>query len=133
MLTLTKLKEQNMQNNPVCYWEIASHYAEKTAEFLKKVFDWNMEYDETTGIYDFPEKPSENAFSGGGTFTLRKAKLPFLTVYIKVEDIHEKVKQIEENGGFIVIRPEEVVKGILVCLFNEPSGVTLGMIQKIKK
>lgn len=30
--------EDYMQKNPVCYWELASHDAEATVEFLKKVF-----------------------------------------------------------------------------------------------
>jgi predicted enzyme related to lactoylglutathione lyase len=34
-----------MSNNPVIYWELASHDAPKTVEFLKKVFDWDFAYD----------------------------------------------------------------------------------------
>jgi predicted enzyme related to lactoylglutathione lyase len=32
-----------MSNNPMIYWELASHDATKTVEFLKKVFDWDFE------------------------------------------------------------------------------------------
>ncbi|GAG72652.1 unnamed protein product [marine sediment metagenome] len=54
-----------MEANPIVWWELASHNAEKTADFLKK------------------------------------AKLPF------------------ENSS-----------GSRICLFNEPSGVTLAMLEK---
>ena len=76
----------------------------------------------------------ENAahFAGGGVFTLRKAKLPFLTMYIRVDDIDAKAKHIEELGGFIVIAPLDISKTSRICLFNEPSGVTLGMLQRIR-
>ncbi|MBN1643826.1 MAG: hypothetical protein JW856_03305 [Dehalococcoidales bacterium] len=119
-----------MQKNPVCYWELASHDAKKTTEFLKKVFDWEDEYDKKTGIYEFPAGEVKTAFAGGGVFTLKKAKLPFLTIYIRVDDIDTKAKLIEEHGGFIVEAPFKINAHTKICLFNEPSGVTLAMLEK---
>jgi uncharacterized protein len=69
----------------------------------------------------------------GGVFTLRRAKLPFLTIYIKVDDLDAKVKLIEKNGGTIVDPPLDLPGGSRICLFNEPSGVTLAMIQSAQK
>ena len=57
------------------------------------------------------------------------AKLPFLTIYIKVEDIDEKAELVKDHGGFIVEKPFDIGGGYRICLFNEPSGVTLAMIQ----
>jgi hypothetical protein len=67
--------------------------------------------------------------NGGAIFTLRRAPLPFVALYICVEDIHEKAKLIRENGGLIVDPPAELVPNEWLCLFNEPWGVTFGMIQ----
>jgi len=120
-----------MSNNPVICWELASHDASKTVEFLRKVFDWNFEYDARTTIHELPVELTR--VQGGGVFTLRRAKLPFLTIYIKVDDLDAKVKSIEENGGFIVDPPLDLPGGSRICLFNEPSGVTLAMIQSAKK
>jgi predicted enzyme related to lactoylglutathione lyase len=119
-----------MPNNPIIYWELASHDAMKTVEFLKKVFDWNFEYDARTTIH---ELPVELTPVQGGVFTLRRARLPFLTIYIKVDDLDVKVKLIEENGGFIVDPPLTLPSGSRICFFNELSGVTLAMIQSAKK
>jgi predicted enzyme related to lactoylglutathione lyase len=119
-----------MQKNPVCYWELASHNAEKTTDFLKKVFSWEPEYDEKSGIYEFAAGEEQKAFAGGGVFTLRKAKLPFLTIYMRVKDIEAKAKLVEKHGGFIVEAPFEISPGTKICLFNEPSGVTLAMLEK---
>jgi uncharacterized protein len=120
-----------MSNNPVIYWELASRDASKTVEFLRKVFGWDFEYDARTTIH---EQPAElTPVHGGGVFTLRRARLPFLTIYIKVDDLDAKVKSIEENGGFIVDPPLELPGGSRICLFNEPSGVTLAMIQVAKE
>jgi len=40
---------------------------------------------------------------------------------------------IEQEGGFITIEPVEIPGGSKICLFNEPSGVTFAMIEKIKE
>lgn len=123
-----------MQKNPVIYWEIASNDAEKSVKFMNEVFDWDFKYDEKTTIHEFLAGDGQKAFVGGGIFTLRKAKLPFLTIYILVDDIKVKAKKIEEKGGFIVIPPEQVTPGgPMICLFNEPSGVTLAMLQRTSK
>jgi predicted enzyme related to lactoylglutathione lyase len=119
-------------NNPVVYWELASHDAAKTAAFMATVFGWTPEYDSDTTIYEFPAAESSQAFSGGGVFTLRRAKMPFLTIYIKVDDIEARARLVEANGGFIVEAPHKISPRTKICLFNEPSGVTLAMIEKIK-
>jgi predicted enzyme related to lactoylglutathione lyase len=119
-----------MSTNPVCWWELASHDAKRTVDFLKKVFDWNLTFDEKLGFYLMPTSKSERqAFGGGGVFTLRKAKLPFMALYIRVDDIEDKARLIEASGGFIVEGPFEIQSGAQLCLFNEPSGVTFAMIQ----
>ncbi len=118
-----------MQRNPVCYWELASNDAEKSINFLKEAFDWEIEFDERLGIYEVPAGDGPNGFNGGGVFTLRKAKLPFLTIYVRVDDIHSRADKIERLGGYIVEPPHEIPGGASICLFNEPSGVTLAMVQ----
>ncbi|MDP8240941.1 MAG: hypothetical protein P9X24_17770 [Candidatus Hatepunaea meridiana] len=122
-----------MRNNPICYWELASHDADKSVAFFKKVFGWNFEYDTQIGIHELPVTAGSDDFKGGGIFTLKKAKLPFLTIYIRVEDIESKVKLIEQEGGFIVIESFELPSGTKICLFNEPSGVTFGMVESANK
>ena len=80
--------------NPVVYWELASQDAKKTTKFLQEVFGWVSEYDPESTIYEYPTGQSADLFSGGGVFTLRRAKLPFLTIYIKVKDIEQKARLV---------------------------------------
>jgi predicted enzyme related to lactoylglutathione lyase len=119
-----------MSGNPIVYWELASSNAEKSVEFFKKAFGWDFEYGKATTIYELPNEI--NQFRGGGAFTLKIAKLPFLTIYIEVDDVKEKAKEIEHLGGLVVIQPIEINPGVHICLFNEPSGVTFAMLQKRK-
>jgi len=118
-----------MQKNPVIFWELASHDMQKTVQFFQDVFEWKIEFSERLGFYIIPEISPPDETMDGGIFTLKKAKLPFLTVYILVDDIDKKAKIIEDNGGFIVEGPMEIPSGSRICLFNEPSGVTFAMIE----
>jgi uncharacterized protein len=115
--------------NNVCFWELATHDDEKSVTFFRKLFDWDIQWNEKVRFYTiFPDK-GEKGFEGGGIFTLKKAKLPFLTIYINVDEIEEKARRVVELGGYIVEEPFEIREGTKICLFNEPSGVTFAMIE----
>jgi predicted enzyme related to lactoylglutathione lyase len=118
-----------MKENPVCFWELASYDAEKTVDFLRKLFAWDLSFDSRLGFHTVDSGEQRQQFDGGGVFTLSKARLPFLTLYVRVADIQAKARQVEELGGAIVEPPFEIPGGARICLFNEPSGVTLAMIQ----
>ena len=115
--------------NPVIFWELACHDAEASNEFFKKIFDWDIELIPNTILYGVNSRNEDMGISGG-IFTLQKAKLPFLTVYILVDDIEEKAKLVEENGGLLHGPPKEIIKGSKICLFSDPSGVTFAMLQQ---
>ena len=52
--------------NPVVYWELASHDADKSSRFLQDVFGWQMEYDPATTIHEAPGNLAEGSCPGGG-------------------------------------------------------------------
>jgi uncharacterized protein len=120
-----------MGQNPIVWWELASHDAAKSIAFFCEVFGWALEFDESAGFYVYSaDSHDQSAFAGGGIFTLRRARLPFVALYIAVEDIEAKARQVVEAGGFIVEAPFEIDSGSKICLFNEPSGVTFAMLQR---
>jgi predicted enzyme related to lactoylglutathione lyase len=118
-----------MQTNPVVFWELASNDMEKSVTFFREVFDWQIDFNERLGFYLIPETTPKQESLEGAIFTLKRAKLPFLTIYIQVEDIDAKAALVEEKGGFIVEEPFDISPRSRICLFNEPSGVTFAMIQ----
>ena len=117
-----------MQKNPIVFWELASHDAEKSVKFFEDVFEWEIPMNDRLGFYTTSADPDGGAIDGG-IFTLKKAKLPFLTLFIQVEDIGVKARKIEECGGNLIEPPHTLDSGASICLFNEPSGVTFAMIQ----
>ena len=116
-----------MQLNPVVFWELASYDMEKSVQFFRDVFDWRIDFNDRLGFYIIPESTPQGESMEGGVFTLKKAKLPFLTLYIQVDDMDNKARLIEEKSGFITEGPREIPGGSKICLFNEPSGVTFAM------
>jgi len=121
-----------MQKNPVVFWELASYDMEKSVEFFRHVFNWRIDFSERLGFFIVPETSVPGESMDGGIFTLERARLPFLTIYMQVENIQEKAKHVEENGGWIIEAPFELPGGSKICLFNEPSGVTFAMIEPKK-
>lgn len=118
-----------MQRNPVVFWELASHDMEKSVQFFREVFGWQIEFSDRLGFYIIPESTLSGEAVEGGIFTLKHAKLPFIALYIRVENIENMAKLVEDKGGWIIEQPHELPGGSKICLFNEPSGVTFAMIQ----
>ncbi|NMC54338.1 MAG: hypothetical protein GYA48_11965 [Chloroflexi bacterium] len=121
-----------MAKNPVVFWELASHDQEKTAQFFRDVFEWEITFNEQLGFYIVPECFTPEAMEGG-IFTLKRARLPFVALYIQVEGIEEMVQKVEAAGGSILDPVIELGSGSKLCLFNEPSGVTFAMIEPAPK
>ena len=117
-----------MSDNPIVWWELATHDQEKTVKFFEDVFGWEFRIDNDMGFHK--TTVGNLTLKGGAIFTLRRAKLPFLVLYIQVDDIHEKAKLVQEHGGLIVDPPAELAPNEWLSTFNEPSGVTFGMIQR---
>jgi len=125
-------REMNMYKNPIVFWELASHDAEKSVKFFRDVFEWDLKMDERLGFYVM-EAGKDAPEVDGGIFTLKKARLPFLALYILVEDIEGMAEKVVANGGSLVDGITETPTGASrLCLFNEPSGVTFAMLE-VKK
>jgi len=122
-----------MQKNPVIFWELASNDMEKSVQFFRDVFEWRIEFNESLGFYIVPDSTPVDQSLEGGIFTLRRAKLPFVSLYLQVEDIVGKARLVEEKGGLVIEAPHEIPGGSRICLFNDPSGVTFAMIEPKKR
>jgi predicted enzyme related to lactoylglutathione lyase len=121
-----------MVKNPVVFWELATHDQEKTVKFFREVFEWEINFNERLGFYIVPDTFSPEPMEGG-IFTLKRARLPFVALYIQVEHIEEMEKKVIAAGGWIVDPVKDIGGGTKLCLFNEPSGVIFAMIEPAAK
>ena len=120
-----------MEKNPVTWWEFASADAEKTVGFLKKAFDWEMEFDPSVKYHQRTVGNTQNGFWGGGIYQVEEGKKSSMIVYLRVSDVDEKVKSVIEAGGAIVEGPFDVPNLGRLCIFQDPTGQHLGMIKRI--
>jgi uncharacterized protein len=118
-----------MSANPIAFWELACHDQDKSAAFFRDVFGWEAILDPALGFYRVNAPAGKNP-THGYVFTPKRAYLPFVAIYIHVDDIRAMRDRVVRFGGHIVMEPEEPSPGSLVCLFNEPSGVTFALIQQ---
>ena len=124
-----------MQKNPVSWWEIGTKDAGALADFLKKAFEWDIKFDEKMDYHTISAGEARNGFYGGGLFGLKEEckDHPYLTLYIAVDDVDAKAKQIKELGGTIVQEPFDVEGVGRICMFKEPQGQLLGLIKELKQ
>ena len=118
-----------MNQNPINFWQLNSRDIETSVNFFKKVFGWEFSYDKETEIYHVSAKDFPTFFQGGFFKQIDSDDLPILTLFIRVEDIDNKVEMIKKNGGEIIKAPYNLPNGNRICLFKDPSGVILGMVQ----
>ena len=104
---------------PIVYFDIAGPDSAAQAQFYEDLFGWK------TGSAGSVSVPVTGTRLPG---TLRTD--PAATVlYIGVPDIASKLTEVAENGGKVVA-PRFEVKGVVVLgLFTDPAGNTVGLVE----
>jgi len=113
-------------NGKICYIEIPATDIQRSAEFYKKVFGWqirqrgdgNTAFDDTTGEVS-------------GTWILGRpvATEPGLLIYIMVDSVTKTVDAVIANGGEIA-QPLGVDAPEITARFRDPGGNVIGLYQE---
>ena len=113
-------------NGKICYIEIPATDIQRSAEFYKKVFGWqirqrgdgNTAFDDTTGEVS-------------GTWILGRpvATEPGLLIYIMVDSVAKTVDAVIANGGEIA-QPLGVDAPEITARFRDPGGNVIGLYQE---
>lgn len=109
-----------------CHIEIPTTDSTKSKEFYSKVFRWKI--NESNPDYISYSTPDDES---GGFTTSSKPVQDGVVIYIDVEDIEKKLREIEGAGGKTVkgktaISPEFGFYG----LFTDPCGNIMGLWSK---
>ena len=103
---------------PIVFFDIAGPEMAKQAAFYKAVFDWDIAAD---GRFT---APAVSPLPG----TLR-ADMPDKVIYVGVDDVTASLAKVTANGGSI-IAPRFEVKGVVVLgLFKDPAGNSMGLVE----
>ena len=113
-------------NGKICYIEIPASDIERSSEFYKAVFGWNIRlrgdghkaFDDSTG-----------QVSGSWVLGRPPAKQPGLLMYVMVDDIGAAVKAVKANGG-TVTQEVGVDAPEITARFADPGGNIIGLYQE---
>ena len=115
-----------LSNGKICYIEIPATDIERSAEFYKNVFGWQIRQrgDGSTAFDDTVGQVS-------GTWVLGRpaAKEPGLLIYIMVDNAAKTVGSVIANGG-------EITQAIgadapeITARFRDPAGNVMGLYQE---
>jgi predicted enzyme related to lactoylglutathione lyase len=120
-----------MHKNPVTWWEMASADAGKTVEFLKRAFEWEMDFEPSLNYHQRTVEDTRSGFCGGGIYQVEEGKRPSVIIYFRVDDVDKSAKSVVEAGGALIEGPFDVPNLGRLCIFEDPTGQRFGMIRRL--
>jgi len=113
-------------NGKICYIEMPAKDAERSAEFYKKSFGWNIRK-RGDGSIAFDDGVGEVS----GTWVLGRppSANPGLLFYIMVDSVAATIEKIVANGGEIV-QPIGGDAPEITARFRDPGGNIIGVYQQ---
>ncbi len=117
---------------PVVHFEITGRDGPALQSFYSSLFGWNINAENPMGygIVTREENLSADGIGIGGGISQGPEGYPgHVTFYIEVPDAEAALAKAEGLGGTRMMGPEEVMEGLVIGLFTDPEGHTIGLIQ----
>jgi predicted enzyme related to lactoylglutathione lyase len=112
---------------PVVHWELWTKNPEKTADFYRKVFDWNIK-NMPEMKYHLVETGGKGGINGGIFTPEQSGPWPGnMSFYIDVPDLDAYGKKITAAGGTLIVEKQEVPGMGTFSLFSDPDGRVMGI------
>jgi uncharacterized protein len=119
---------------PVVHFEIVGKDAEKLRGYYSDLFGWEFDsVDESPTDYGVVQRDgnvtADGVGIGGGIGAAPEGYPGHVTFYIEVPDVEAALAKAEELGGSRMMGPDEVVEGLVIGLFTDPEGHTVGLVK----
>jgi len=109
----------------VVHFEIGCSNLDKTSEFYKTIFGWNLNKHGNSALIDTGKK---EALSGHINQFGPDDPKNYVTIYIETDSLHSDLEAIEFNGGEIFVRPTKLPDGREFAWFKDVAGNLIGLI-----
>jgi len=117
----------------VVHFEVIGKDAEKLHGFYSDLFDWEIDSDNPMnyGIVGGQggHKNAQGAGIGGGVGPAPEGSDGHVTFYVEVDDVSAALEKAESLGGTTVMPEADVMEGVVIGLFNDPEGHTIGVVK----
>lgn len=113
--------------NRIVHWELMGPDGEALNDFYKTNFGWDSE--PVPGFDSYYMVDGDGAGMGGAVGKGSEDMTSYMTFYIEVESINDKLQEITSAGG-TTITPRTVVPDTVVfAMFQDPAGNLVGLVE----
>ena len=116
---------------PVVHFEIMGRDGEALKRYYAELFEWEINSNNPMnyGIVAREENLDEDGVGiGGGVGGVPEGYAGHVTFYVQVPDVEASLAKAESLGGKRVMGPDKVMEGLVVGLFTDPEGHTIGVL-----
>ncbi|PXY36496.1 VOC family protein [Prauserella flavalba] len=110
--------------DPVVHWEIGGHDMAALRKFYGKAFGWTM----TDAGPDYTIAEPGDGGLAGGIMRSPADRPPYVTIYVRVDDLGAKLAEIRKLGGEVVVPPTDIDESMAFALFADPGGAIVGLL-----
>ena len=124
--------EGRTMGQPVVHFEVVGKDGAALRSFYGELFDWRIEADNPMnyGIVAREDNLSSDGIGiGGGVGHGPEGYPGHVTFYVEVPDVEAALAKAEQLGGTRMMGPDEVMEGLVIGLFNDPEGHTVGLVK----
>ncbi len=116
---------------PVVHFEIAAKDAEGMRDYYAELFGWEFDADNPMNYGTVQREANlakDGVGIGGGIGPGPEGYAGHVTFYVEVPDVEAALAKAESLGGSRMMGPDEVMEGLVIGLFNDPEGHTIGVL-----
>jgi predicted enzyme related to lactoylglutathione lyase len=117
---------------PVVHFEIVGKDGEALKRYYSELFGWEIDSNNPMKYGTIQREDNLNADGagiGGGITGGLQGYDGHVTFYVQVPDVEAALAQAESLGGKRTMGPDEVMEGLVIGLFTDPEGHTIGVLQ----
>jgi predicted enzyme related to lactoylglutathione lyase len=114
---------------PVAWFEVTSHDAERAHKFYAELFGWQVSADPAMGGYGIVDTGGGEGAIGGGIGPSSGPDDPVgLRIYMRVDDLDAYLDRAEALGGRRLVPPTELPGDFgKFAVFADPDGIPVGL------
>jgi uncharacterized protein len=117
---------------PVVHFEIVGTDGEKLQSYYSQLFGWEIDTNNPMkyGIVQREGNVNGDGIEIGGGVSAGPEGYPgHVTFYVEVPDVEAALAKAESLGGTRMMGPDEVMEGLVIGLFTDPEGHTVGVVK----
>jgi len=115
---------------PVVHFEVMGKDIERLSGFYSEMFGWEIDTSNPMG-YGLVDREAnltaEGVGIGGGVGQAPEGYDGHVTFYVAVPDVGAALDHAEQLGGTRMMGPEQVTPDLVIGLFTDPEGRTVGL------